>query len=153
MTADDLRTPEACVRALYDVISGPADEPRDWERFRALCLPDARFLLATQGPDGTPLTQSWSVEEFVAAGTSSFAARGLWEAEVGSERVQWGRLAHVFSAYATRLDAPDAPVVARGINSIQLVRDATGAWRIAQLAWDRERADQPLPPHLAPADG
>ena len=143
----DTRTPEACVAALYDVISGPAEEPRDWARFRALCRPDARFLLATHGPDGSPLTQSWDVEGFVAEGTRSFATRGLWEGELVGRGERFGRVAHVFSSYESRLDRPDAPVVARGVNCIQLVLDE-GAWRIAHLTWDRETADQPLPPDL-----
>ena len=141
---DDLSTPAACVHALYDVISGPPEQPRDWARFRALCRPDARFLLATRRPDGAPALQTWDVEAFVAEGTTQFAARGLWEYELASRVEIYGCVAHVFSAYASHLDARDTPVVARGINSIQLVEEE-GRWRIAHLAWDRERAGSALP--------
>lgn len=142
-------TPEACVRALYDVISGPPDEPRDWEHFRALCQPDARFLLATRASDGSTITQSFDVESFVTEGTREFARRGLWEREIVGRTERFGRVAHVFSSYESRLDRPDAPVIARGVNSIQLVLDGRGAWRIAHLTWDRATEAQPLPPDLA----
>jgi hypothetical protein len=145
----DSESPEACVHALYEVISGPPELPRDWDRFRALCRPDARFLLATVEPDGTPRTQLWDVEEFIREGTKDFSPRGLWEQEVVGHTDRFGRIAHVFSVYASRLDRPDAPVVSRGVNSIQLVEDllgATAAWRIAHLTWDRERAGQMLHP-------
>jgi hypothetical protein len=52
-------SPEGCVRALYEVISGPPGMPRDWARFRQLCRPDARFVLATVDADGQPVTQAW----------------------------------------------------------------------------------------------
>jgi hypothetical protein len=143
--ADD-ETPEACVHALYTVISGPPDAPRDWARFRRLCRPDARFLLATRGPDGAPLTQAFDVDAFVAEGTRSFAQRGLWERELVGRSERFGRVAHVFSSYESRLDRPDAPVVSRGVNSIQLVEEPDGGWRIAHLTWDRVPAEQPLPP-------
>lgn len=39
---DDAASPAALANALYEVISGPADEPRDWDRFRDLFLPGAR---------------------------------------------------------------------------------------------------------------
>src|SRR5580658_7280184 len=39
----DVDTVEHLVAALYDVISGPAGKPRDWDRFRSLFLPDGRL--------------------------------------------------------------------------------------------------------------
>ena len=45
-------TPEATVKALYDVISGAKGAPRDWARFRALGIPDAH-LVATHTPSPT----------------------------------------------------------------------------------------------------
>jgi hypothetical protein len=148
LAAADAGSPEACVHALYAVISGPPDAPRDWARFRALCRPDARFLLVSRQPDGTPVTQVYDVESFVAEGTREFAQHGLWEREIAGRTERFGCVAHVFSAYESRLDRPDAPVVARGVNSIQLVEEPDGVWRIAHLTWDRETATHPLPPDL-----
>ena len=33
---DDFTTIEGMMTALYDVISGPAGQPRDWDRFRSI---------------------------------------------------------------------------------------------------------------------
>lgn len=44
----DVGSKEAIVAAVYDVISGPVGEARDWDRFRSLFIPEAR-LIAT-GP-------------------------------------------------------------------------------------------------------
>jgi hypothetical protein len=143
------RTPEGCVHALYAVISGLPEQPRDWGRFRALCRPDARFVLATCTPDGKKLTEVYDVDRFVAEATREFALRGLWERELVGRVERFGRVAHVFSSYESRLDRADAPVVARGVNSIQLIEEPDGFWRIAQLTWDRATPSQPLPPGLA----
>jgi hypothetical protein len=147
--SNDTTTPERCVAALYDVISGAPDTPRDWARFRSLCRPNARFLLVRAHPDGTPLTAEWDVEGFVAEGTKRFADAGLWEREIARRVTRFGRVAHVFSTYETRLRAPDAPIAARGINSIQLVEEG-GVWTIAQLIWDVERAGNELPEEYLP---
>src|SRR5580704_6823553 len=39
----DVDTIEHLMASLYDVISGPAGQQRDWNRFRSLFLPDARM--------------------------------------------------------------------------------------------------------------
>ena len=39
----DVDTVEHLMASLYDVISGPAGQQRDWARFRSLFLPDARM--------------------------------------------------------------------------------------------------------------
>src|SRR5215469_14094644 len=41
---EDVRSVDAIVGALYDVISGPKGQARDWDRFRSLFLPDARLI-------------------------------------------------------------------------------------------------------------
>lgn len=147
--SSDTATPERCVEALYEVISGPPDAPRDWTRFRNLCRSNARFLLVRAHPDGTPLTAEWDVEGFVAEGTKRFGEAGLWEREIARRVTRFGRVAHVFSTYETRLRAPDAPVAARGINSIQLVEES-GEWTIAHLTWDVERPGNELPAEYLP---
>lgn len=145
----DTGTPEACVHALYAVLSGPPEESRDWARFRGLCRPDVRFVLATSTAEGDPVTEVYDVDRFIAEGTREFSERGLWERELAGRVERFGRIAHVFSGYESRLDRADAPVAARGVNSIQLIREADGGWRIAQLTWDRETPEQPLPADLS----
>jgi len=39
----DVDTVDHLLASLYDVISGPAGKPRDWDRFRSLFLPDGRL--------------------------------------------------------------------------------------------------------------
>ena len=43
----DVATQDAIIEALYDVISGPAGEARDWDRFRSLFIPEGARLIPT----------------------------------------------------------------------------------------------------------
>ncbi len=71
------------------------------------------------------------------------------ENEVARRIETFGNIAHVFSTYASRKTA-DAEPFARGINSIQLVRQR-GRWWIAQITWQEESAALPIPPEYLPA--
>src|SRR5712672_1932165 len=50
---DDTKSLDSILRAIYDVISGPAGD-RDWNRFRALFVPEARLTSNTRR-DGGPV--------------------------------------------------------------------------------------------------
>src|ERR1700761_8510823 len=57
----DVHSVDAIIAALYDVISGPAGQARDWNRFRSLFVPDARLIPVRRsktgpGADVLPLT-------------------------------------------------------------------------------------------------
>ena len=58
----DVASVDAIIAALYDVISGPAGQARDWTRFRSLFVPGAR-LIPTIHPPGRgracPASSSW----------------------------------------------------------------------------------------------
>lgn len=144
----DVASPEALVTALYDVISGPAAQPRDWDRFRSLFLPDAglAFNLAIS-PSETRLF-NLTVDEFIRlAGPGYQSGAGFWEREIGRRIDRFGTIAHVFTTYETRLTSPNpnSPVAERGINSVQTIQHE-GRWWIANLVFDSETPGNPIPP-------
>lgn len=141
----DVASPQAIVAAVYEVISGPAGQPRDWDRFRSLFLPGARLIYAQTTQSGEERLHPMTVEDFVRIVTPVYASGGgFWERDIGQRVERFGNVAHVFTAYETRRAGPDAPVVARGINSVQLVRHQ-GRWWVANVAWDAERPGNPIP--------
>jgi hypothetical protein len=148
----DVASIEAIVTALYDVISGPAERPRDWDRFRSLFLPGARLLYSQTNRAGEEQLHPMTVEDFIRIVTPVYArGGGFWERDVAHRIDRFGNVAHVFTSYETR-PAADGPVVARGINSVQLVRHQ-GRWWVANIAWDTERPGNPIPPeYLGPAN-
>ena len=142
--AADVGSPDTALAALYDVISGPAGQARDWDRFRNLFAPGARLVPAAPRRDGAP-PPSLSPEDYVQRASGSFAKDGFFEREVARVAERYGTILHAWSTYESRRAREDASPFARGINSIQLVRHA-GRWWILTVTWDQERPDNPLPP-------
>lgn len=139
-----LDRPEALVRALYEVISGPAHKERDWDRFRRLFLPGARVVAFTTLPDGTPQEGVWELDDYIRAAEEFYAQEGFWEEEIWSRTDRYGSLAHVLSSYRSRVGSPDADPVGRGLNSIQMVRH-DGRWWITGIVFELEASDRPIP--------
>jgi hypothetical protein len=138
----DVHSSEAIIKAAYDSISGPAGK-RDWNRFRSLFLPQARFTEVSKGPDGKVTVLTWGVDEFVQEGTNVFAAEPFYENGIVNRPEGYGNMLTVLSSYESHHAVGDKPF-ARGVNSFQLLSDGT-RWWIISIFWDSERADNPLP--------
>lgn len=147
--ADDVATVDAIVDALYDVISGPAGEARDWDRFRHLFHPEAgRLLGMSVDAEGGVRHRAMTPQGYVDASGPGLEANGFFEEEIGREEDRFGNVVHLFSAYAARQTEDDPEPFMRGINSIQLMWDGS-RWWIVTVLWDQERSDNPLPESLA----
>ena len=144
--AEDVNSLDSIMRAVYEVISGPAGA-RDWNRFRSIFLPQARFTQVGKRPDGTVFVISWDVDEFIRDATEVFSREGFYENAIVNRTESYGNLTQIFSSYESR-HAPGEKPFGRGINSIQLLNDGKRWWVIA-IAWDSERPDNPLPAKFA----
>lgn len=147
--AGDVASPESAVQSVYEAISGPAekDRVRDWNRLRSLFLPGARLVLVRwTSHDGgeEEVVRAWDVDGFIEAARGFYQASAFHEHEVGRRVERFGNIAHIFSTYESRVAPTDSVPVARGINSVQLVR-SEGRWWIAHLVWDIERPHNAIP--------
>lgn len=142
--ASDSGSPEAVVAALYDVISGPAGQDRDWDRLRHLFWPGAVVRIPRPPPDGGRDIGEWTVEGFIEEARPIYAESGFWEREIWRRAERFGDIAHVLSAYESRVGTPEAEPTGRGVNSLQLIRHA-GRWWITSIVFDVERPDRPIP--------
>lgn len=140
----DVASMDAILFALYDVISGPAGQARDWDRFRSLFIPGAR-LIPTGASAGQPArARVLSPDEYVTASGAALEKSGFFEREIGRTVQTFGRITQVFSAYDSKRLPSDAAPFQRGINSIQLLNDGT-RWWVVTVYWDAERPDNPIP--------
>ena len=148
---------DAIMAATYDVISGPATEERDWDRFRSLFHPEARLIPIGQRPDSSWAPRVMSVEEYVELGSRTFReapifqGKGFYEVESARRVERYEHLAHVWSTYESRLDPSEAPF-ARGINSFQLAYDGT-RWWVLSITWEQESPATPIPAPYLPEGG
>jgi hypothetical protein len=143
--AEDVNSKEGLLRAIYEVISGPAGE-RDWNRLRSLFLPQARLTRAGKNPDGTVAVNLMGVEDFIQMASAVFKNEGFYEKAIVNRVQTYGNIAQVFSSYESR-HAPGEKPFDRGINSIQLLNDGK-RWWVLSILWDKERPDNPLPPQF-----
>ncbi|HKP93908.1 MAG TPA: hypothetical protein VJS88_08415 [Chthoniobacterales bacterium] len=147
MNTDDGSSIDAIIKAAYDVISGPAGQPRDWERERSLFLPGARLIptAVKAGDNQSDLApQILDVEGYIGRVEPLYREKGFYETEVARRTEQFGRIAHVWSTYESRYDKDDVEPFMRGINSFQLFNDGT-RWWILTIYWQHESAAHPIP--------
>jgi hypothetical protein len=156
--AADVSSIEGIIAAVYDVISGPAGQKRDWDRMRSLFAPGARLMPTTTTPIRPPgtapdspltgtetyATQVLDVEGFIARSAPYVEEHGFYERETARRIETYGHIAHVWSTYDSRHAASDPAPFARGINSIQLMHDGK-RWWIISIFWENETPRTPLP--------
>lgn len=147
---EDVVSVDAIITALYDVISGPAGEARDWDRFRSLMMPSAQLIPIVKRQDGTIGTIVWSPEEYIQRAGASLEQNGFFETEAARKEERYGNLVHAFSTYDSFRTAEDEEPFARGINSIQLIYQ-NDRWWVANIAWQSEWPDLPIPAEYLPA--
>ncbi len=137
----DVQTLDGIIKAYYDVISGGAGQPRDWERDTSLHHPDALIMITGKDKNSIPYMITQSLSEY----HKSFGVpkSGFWEYEISRETRTFGNITHVWSTYETKTEK-NGPVTQRGINSIQLYYDGN-RWWILSWMFDNERTDNPLP--------
>ena len=140
----DVASVDAIIAALYDVISGPAGQARNWDRMRSLFIPGARLIPTGQRPDGTVGHRVLTVEDYIATSGPQLEKNGFFEREIGRKVEQFGSVTHAFSAYDSKRTAQDEKPFARGINSIQLWNDGK-RWYVVTIFWDSERPNNPSP--------
>ncbi len=140
----DVASEDAIIAALYDVISGPAGQHRDWDRMRSLFQPGARLIPTFKARDGSWQQRSWTVEEYITSAGGSLEQRGFFEREVARTSDRFGNLEHAWSTYESRWKAEDPDPFQRGINSIQMRYDGS-RWWIITITWQGEMPDAPIP--------
>lgn len=140
----DVATMDAIVAALYDVISGPAGQKRNWDRFRSLFVPGARLIPTARRPTAEVVSRVRTPEEYIQGSSPLLEQNGFFEKEVSRRVEKFGNIAHIFSTYEARRKAEDEKPFMRGINSIQLMNDGK-RWWIVTVFWHAEDEKNPLP--------
>ena len=153
----DVDSVDHLLAALYDVISGPAHQPRDWNRMRSLFLPEARLVPISVVPGSPHLTSApatdvtfLTIDGYIARASPHFESDGFYEHGIHNEIQQFGSLISVFSTYESRHTRDDSKPFARGINTIQILKDGDRYW-IEQVYWFAERDGFSIPAKYLPA--
>ena len=138
--ASDMAGIDAAIRGVYEVISGPPGQKRDFDKMRSLFAPGA--TLKATGPKGL---RGGTLEDYISRNKDILEQKGFTERELGRRTEVWGGLATAWSAYDGR--TADGSFHERGINSFQLVK-IDGKWLVASILWQEATPDNPLPANL-----
>ncbi len=147
---NDVESVDSILAALYDVISGPAGQARDWNRFRSLFIPEARLIPTARSPEGAHGYSVWSPGEYAERAGGFLEQNGFFEREIARSEARFGPVVHAFSTYDSKRNADDPEPFARGINSIQLMHDGD-RWYVVTIYWAAERPDLPIPGQYLPS--
>jgi hypothetical protein len=135
--------PAAIPAAIDAAITGPADKDRAC--LKALLIPEARMIVVSLGADGAPSYTILTVDDWIAR-VKSRGHSLLEEKQLKFHIERFGNIVHLWSTYALHSDGKQ---VARGINSIQAIKEA-GGWRVMGIMWQAESAAAPLPKEYLP---
>ena len=133
----DVATLDAILHALYQAISGPAGQERDWDRFRSLFQADGRLIPIVSVPGEEARARCLSPEDFIHRVEPIFATEDFWERESSRHTDTFGHVAHVLSSYESLRNPNDVPFE-RGTNSLQLFNDGS-RWWIVSIMWNTSR--------------
>jgi len=139
----DMAGIDATIRGVYEVISGPPGQKRDFDRMRSMFAPNALLRVIT--PDRG--VRGGDIEAYIKASGPILEKEGFTEKELGRRTEVYGNLASVWSAYDGR--TANGSFHERGINSFQLVK-VDGKWLVASILWQEEGTPVlfPLPKDL-----
>lgn len=140
LDADDMAI-DTLLRDLYQVISFAEGGEPEWERMATLFSPHARITRVT--PEQIDYYDLASFQDMAREMLDLGVYTSFHEREIMRSVQRFGAVAHVLSAYETKQSEQAREPFARGVNSIQLVREG-GGWRVLSLFWDEEQSGQPL---------
>jgi tetratricopeptide (TPR) repeat protein len=147
--AADVKSIDAILAALYDVISGEKGEKRDWDRFRNLFIKEAQLMPSGKGKNGKVGYRVLSPEDYIQNAGKFLEEQGFFEVEMSRKTEAYGSLVHAYSTYKAYHSKTDAEPFARGINSIQLMNDGQ-RWWVVSIYWLAETEALPLPKKYLP---
>jgi hypothetical protein len=105
----------------------------------------SRLMFVSLGTDGAPTYRIATLDDWLARIKAGGHAV-LEEKQLKFRIERYGNIAHLWSSYTLQSDGKP---VARGINSIQAIKEA-GGWRVTGILVQAESATAPLPKEYLP---
>lgn len=140
--ADDRSDIEATIDALYDVISGPVGEARDFDRMRSLFVENASMGAVGAGPDGQGRGMVFGVEGYIERSGEWLVENGFDETATRTDIDIWGEIAVARSSYEGT-NGRTGEVFLIGVNFITLFK-IEGEWKVASILWRQQTEAIPV---------
>jgi hypothetical protein len=146
----DLSTVDGVIHTLYEVISGPAGEVRNWNLFRLLFAPEARMYIAVPDKNNTTALKMITPEQYVERNKTRLADIGFNEQELYRITNSYGAGTQIFSTYESHFTNKDGvEEIIKGINNIQLYFNGE-RYFIVSIFWDADAKNIQVPERYLP---
>ena len=89
-----MKSIDAIVAAVYDVISGPAGQKRDWDRMRSLFVPGARLIPSVASPSGGATARVLDVDGYIQRSAAVRERDGFFEREISRKMEMFGNISN-----------------------------------------------------------
>ena len=127
----DIAGIDAAIHGVYDVISGPPGQKRDFDKMRAMFAPNALLRVITPNAACAAATSKPISRQAARSSKRRASPSASWAAAPKSTATS----PRVWSAYDGR--TANGSFHERGINSFQLVK-VDGKWLVASILWQEE---------------
>ncbi|MBI1333089.1 MAG: hypothetical protein GC165_09440 [Armatimonadetes bacterium] len=131
---EDVKSEDAIIKAVYDVISGPAGKARDWDRFQSLFDAKGTLCAVVKNRQGKKVAITMTPDDYVKNSGPYLEKNGFFERESKRKSMRSGDLVMVFSDYESRNKPDDKKPFEVGTNSLQLFTDGT-RWYVHSILW------------------
>ena len=149
-SSNNLASVDSIIHTLYDVISGPAGQERNWNLFRSLFAADAKMYIAVPGNNSSTSLKSITPEEYVQRNQARLADIGFNETELYRITNTYGSGTQIFSTYGSHFtNANGQEEMMKGINNIQLFFDGE-RYYIVSIFWDANAKNIEVPERYLP---
>ena len=145
----DVASTKSIIDAMYECLSGPAGQSRDWNRMKSLCVTRNHSIRTGKLPDGRVACKIMNTDEYIRQMEPWLLENGFFETEIHRTEDRFGNIAHVMSTYESRRNADDPKPFMRGINSFQLLFDGN-RWWVINVMWQHESDEFPIPARFLP---
>jgi hypothetical protein len=150
--AENLSTVDGIIHALYDAISGPVGEERNWDKFRNLFAENARMYSAVPVKDSGAALRCITPQEYAERNKTRFSDIGFYEEELYRITNTFGAGTQVLSTYELHFTNKDGEQeITKGINNIQLFFDGE-RYFIVSIFWDANSKNIEVPERYLPKD-
>jgi hypothetical protein len=147
--SEDVSTIDGIVKAYFEVVSGPAGQPRQWGRDATLYIPNVRFIIFSEDAAGNTIARSMTHPEFVDSSNASLTGKAFYEHEVHRVTHRAGDVVHILST-SEHMSNPEGPAQGRSIDSLELFWDGSRWWIANVGIWDVNASKHPLPAEFLP---
>jgi hypothetical protein len=122
---------DGIVKEVLQIISGDKGKHRDWNAFRNLFLPTARFTVLNHNDTLTKGVETVGLDEFITMMHDEYYDNGFFEKELSKSVEEYNGIASVFQSFYAK-DSENKEE--KGINAYQLAY-FNKRWWIVSILW------------------